>query len=192
MQRKFVRIWERFFMKKENPGVLPPLRPELEEIVRGDIALVTLFQMAKRQNTDLMEAEYPQPASEKEAVYRGRIYSISGKHPSFPELPAEILYMGMLLMPFREGKSKPRRCPAKQAVSYSRRPWADDRSQEEKEAYERKFAIRAKRDYEWLREHMPEEAPDTYEGFARLKKTDPKGYYALDLAARKVRNQEEG
>ena len=44
---------------------------------------------AAKLGTDLLEASYHEPASAKEAMYRGRVFSISGSDTRFPVLPED-------------------------------------------------------------------------------------------------------
>ncbi|MFQ8662244.1 MAG: hypothetical protein ACLR9S_01405 [Lachnospiraceae bacterium] len=62
---------------------------------------------AKSLGTDLLEADFPPNSSDKEKMYGGKIYSISGKDKRFPKLPADIFDTEISLYPFVYGVSEP-------------------------------------------------------------------------------------
>lgn len=154
---------------------------ELKESIRN----------ARSLKTDLLEADYPKPASKSEAIYRGRIFSISGKDKKFPKLPKEELSETRIcLYPFLYGSIKPLYCKPSQEIKYSNRPFVDDRDDNEKVEYGKIVEeILQKRknqeDYEWITKHLPDIAPKSLSGYSRMKNSNSKNYQKLQKAALK-------
>ena len=169
--------------KKYTPK---PLAADLQSALEGNVVLAFAVSTARKRKTDLVEAEYPTPASPEEAVYRGRIYSLSGTDPNFPKVPLKLVEMGLVLTPFRFKKDRPRNCLPEKVIAYSNRPWKDDRSQEEKEAYEKKVEIWTRSAYRWLGEHMPDRQPASYEEFCLMKKNNTSLYQQLQKEAARL------
>lgn len=106
----------------------------------------TTFDQCKKWGSDLVAFnDYGNGCCEKCAKMRGRVYSISGKHKQFPELPEYVKTNGN----FHEGC----RCTMNlfwenvssdifykgekvNAIKSSQRPWTDDRDEREIKLYE--------------------------------------------------------
>lgn len=74
-------------------------------------------------------------------------------------------------------------------LSHSTRPFIDDRTPEEKKRYEdmviRKSAEKKDRqDYDWLLEHLPNDAPKSYGGYRNMKNRNSSNYQRLVILAR--------
>lgn len=87
--------------------------------------------------TDLVEADDAPNCNELCAKYRKRIYSMSGKDKRFPIMTSEIYNSGLIFYPFIEGISRPKYCTIDNLIEYNNRPFIDDRTDEEKNNYER-------------------------------------------------------
>ncbi len=146
----------------------------------------------KRLKTDLLEASFFSPASKSEAIYRGRIYSITGKDKRFPKLPTrEIEKTRLELYPFLYGISEPLYCKPGQEVKYSNRPFIDDRSDKEKVEYGnsiRDILLRQKssKEYEWIINNIPELAPKSLSGYTRMKKLKSANFMKIVKAAHEL------
>lgn len=157
--------------------------PSFSEMLKCEI------KNAKELGTDLLEADYPEPASELEAIYRGRIYSISGSDARFPKLPRkELRETRINLYPFLYGISQPLYCPNGQEIIFSNRPLIDERSDSEKEEYEKIILDilkkeNTKREYLWLTENLPSIAPKTLSGYSRMKNLNSANFQKLRCAA---------
>lgn len=159
------------------------------------------------------------------AKYQGRVYSISGKSTLFPKAP-DFFYThegvhpgcGHSFFPYEHGVNDPRLeytlsvhpllNPAygSDIVSFSNRPFVDDRTEEckrEAEDYQKKRAeeqaqkqyyydnmIIAEarrgqevRDYKWLQENIPDKCPKSLSGFRRMKTQKTKNYQILQQLA---------
>lgn len=90
-------------------------------------------------NTDLVEAgDVGSIVSAEDAKFRKRIYSVSGKDKRFPLYSDEIKKcVSILPFPFIEGVSRPKICDEINLISFSNRPFVDDRSDEEIALYEK-------------------------------------------------------
>ena len=145
------------------------------------------LQNAKKLKTNLLEASYPEPASKTEAIYRGRIYSISGKDKRFPALPInELRKTRIELYPFLYGICKPG-----QEIKFSNRPFTDTRKDKEKEEYGAfitEFLSKEKntKDYEWILNNLPEIAPKSLSGYSRMKNSKSKNFIKIVVEAEKL------
>lgn len=146
--------------------------------------ITNILNSAKEFETDLLEASYHTPASELESKYRGRIYSISGNDTRFPKLPMDIFDTRLNLSAFIYGISSPVYCNQGQEIIYSNRPFIDDRSNSEKEEYEKyikKIQDKAKteREYSWILENLKNIAPKSLNGYSKMKKSKSKKFEIL-------------
>lgn len=150
------------------------------------------LQNAKKLKTNLLEASYPEPASKTEAIYRGRIYSISEKDTRFPALPInELRNTRIELYPFLYGISEPLHCKPGQEIKYSNRPFIDTRKDKEKEeygAFVTEFISKEKnaKDYEWVLNNLPEIAPKSLSGYSRMKNSKSKNFIKIVAEAEKL------
>ncbi len=154
-------------------------------------------------DTDLIEASYVLACCAFCATIRGRVFSISGKTKKYPKLPdlSQCECQGLQFYPFIDdidelsvGNYDP--------VTYSNRPFVDDRSAQEREDYawyireqknEEKYAeyiseyekinqiIRAKNhaEYDIICKLIPDSAPKSYSGYMRMKKGNTANYQKL-------------
>ena len=162
---------------------------------------------AKKLNTDLVEATYFLGCCSECAKYRGRWFSISGKDKRFPKMPNmdKCECSGIEFFPAIYGISEPVCCPKGiDIISYSNRPFVDDRTQEEKQTHamfkkeneieewfepyrQRKLAIKEKdkQQYAWLCKNLPDIAPKSMGGFTRMKNSNSKNFKKLAEEAQK-------
>lgn len=87
---------------------------------------------AAKLGTDLLEASYHEPASAKEAMYRGRVFSISGSDTRFPVLPEDFWETRLSACSFIWGISEPLYCDPDRIIAFSNRPFIDNRGNIEK------------------------------------------------------------
>ena len=176
--------------------------------VIGDRSQVEQKQLELHQNlhqfkTDLVEASYIRCCCAECAKYRERVYSVSGKDKRFPVLPDYLLSgehdCGIQLFPFiydvnsmrtRDGRD----LRGMQIVKYSNRPFIDDRTPDELQdimEIQRQLAINAARekaraDYDWLLEFLPEICPKSFSGYMRMKNSNSKNYQKIVVEASKL------
>lgn len=143
---------------------------------------------AKELGTDLLEADIPKPADAKTAMYRGRIYSISGNDSRFPKLPDDIEDTSITLYPFVYGVNEPTICKSGDEIERSNRPFKDTRSSKERKEYsemqsayleEKKNRV----DYDWVWEHLPDIAPKSLSGYTKMRNTNSQNYQKIVKAA---------
>ncbi len=186
---------------------------------------------AHQIGTDLLIMSAIGHASPEIAAYQGRVYSISGKNKRFPKLPDQLLTTGTVekdnpsqlfplqLYPFVYNSSNPnleytlsvhplkKRRYGKNIVSFSRRPFVDDRTEEYKketaEILKAKYAEKVRmeqnynsiiereaehgvnlRNYKWIQTHIPEKCPKSYSGYMRMKKGQTKKFLILQKLAK--------
>lgn len=173
------------------------------------------FQSAKICETDLMEAHTCAPYCSECAKYANRIYSISGRDKRFPKIPRILTndpnghYLSCLSWyPYVEGIYDPP-FDCVDIVSYSNRPFRDERSQEEiarydswkgksskymsdQERIEQDSLDRAKKYYVdnqtflWIQENLPDLCPKSLTGFRRIRTQNTKKYQNIVSAAAKL------
>lgn len=144
---------------------------------------------AKKLKTDLVEADYVDNCDALTAIYRGRIFSISGKSKKFPKLPTDINKTALSLYPYFDGISEPSYCKKGTEVEYSNRPFIDNRSKAEIKMYEDacKEVLEDEKnqnDYDWIWEHLPDIAPKSLSGYVRMKKSNSKNFNILKEKAK--------
>lgn len=144
---------------------------------------------ARRLGTDLLEADYPQPADAKTATYRGRIYSITGSDTRFPILPHDIGETDLIFYPFVFGVSKPSYCRPGQEIVFSNRPFMDERSQQEIAEHNTMVndflqAEKNRADFAWIQINLPILAPKSLSGYVRMKKSNSDNFKKLKEAAK--------
>lgn len=147
-----------------------------------------VIENARRLGTDLLEADIPKPADAKTAIYRGRIYSISGNDTRFPKLPEDIGETDISLYPFVYGISESQICKSGKEIEHSNRPFKDARSSSERKEFSEIQAAWAEReknrtDYDWVWEHLPDIAPKTLSGYTKMKNSKSQNYQKLVKAA---------
>lgn len=139
---------------------------------------------ARKLKTDLLEADFPSPTDERTAIYRGRIYSITGSDSRFPKLPKEIFDTEITLYPFVYGVSEPLYCKAGKEIEFSNRPFQDTRSAKEKAEYNVIFlklqeSATNTADYNWICENLSDIAPKSLSGYVRMKNSNSKNFQIL-------------
>lgn len=185
-------------------------------------------KQADELGTDLLLMRVNGSTCPECARYQGRVYSLSGKSKLFPALPETIKKTGTIhsgchhsFSPYMHKVSRvdmnytlqvhplidPRY--GKDIVTFSNRPFVDDRTEESKEAA--KIALENRRnkrlnrerrdeiilesykkqqadysDYEWLKEHFPDKCPNTATGYRRMKTQNTKNYQMLKQLAAKL------
>lgn len=146
---------------------------------------------AKELGTSLLEIGDIRACCDKCAKYRRRIYSIDGKDGRFPKFPKDFhLDCGLDVWPYVEGISEPS-FNCSDIIKYSNRPFTDDRTEEEKEAYALRLKkIQQQQRYEYpldltkiiyyrLCILLPDDVPKSVSGFSRMKNANTKRYQEL-------------
>lgn len=137
---------------------------------------------AKKLGTDLVEADSAPNCDAVCAKYRKRIYSLSGADARFPAMTNTILNSGLNFSPFIYGISRPSYCKDSEIVSFSNRPFVDERTEEEKENFikfkkQRIFEDRKAEDfleYRQICKFMSSSKPKSFKKYQEMKfaKTD--------------------
>ena len=183
------------------------------------LSLKKALQNAETMHTDLLEVPYLGCSCEECAKYQGRVYSISGKDKRFPALPNQVFYYGGFhvgchhsffpIMLF-DGASITKNTYDKNgvlqtqkydAIHHSNRPFIDDRSLQEKEAYHNSIKkskqesddldqkglvlyIKRAAEYYWLQQYLPNLAPKSIGAYTRMKHTQSKKYLTIKSMAK--------
>lgn len=155
----------------------------------GDSEFKMTLANARKLKTDLLEADFPSPADEKTAIYRGRIYSISGQDTRFPKLPKDIFNTEISFYPFVYGASDPLYCKPGREIQFSNRPFEDDRSSKEKAEYDKLLKkhienTKCEKDYEWICENLPDTAPKSIGGYKRMVTSNSQNFKVLVAKAK--------
>lgn len=161
----------------------------LTEKLNNHPEFIIAIENAKRLKTDLLEANFPTPTDAKTAMYRGRIFSISGKNKYFPKLPDDILDTDIELYPFMWKISQPLYCKSGTEIKFSNRPFVDDRSSEEIAEYTKKQQAeieseKNRKDYKWICKHLSDISPKSLSGYTRMRNSNSKNYQKLVIAAK--------
>ena len=155
------------------------------------------LEMAKLFNTDLVEMSKYYCTCGECAKYQGRVFSISGKDKRFPKLPDEVFIYGGIhkncrhsFRAFTYGTSIPLSCETGDIISYSNRPFIDDRSEEEKAEYEKKqqeekMMIQDRINYNKICEFLPDIAPKSFGGYRKMKNSNSKNFQKIVEEAKK-------
>ena len=207
------------------PKYAQHLREELEKIVPSmtdDNYMRKLFLknqliMAKELKTDLLNSHALGVTCEECAKYQGRVYSISGKDKRFPKLPEMVFEYGgfhpgcchgfftfndkiektiSLYMRKEDGSVVEKKV---NAIKYSNRPFVDNRTDQEKERYEKLIKEREKKhrwdydslvkylrrasEYDWICRYLPNMAPKSLGGYTRMKRSNSRNYLKIKEAA---------
>jgi len=132
------------------------------------------------------------------AMYRKRIYSISGKDKRFPRFPDDLhLDCGLSVHPFVYGISEPSfKCW--NLILYSNRRFKDDRTADEINNHKERQEMLAKQPptirkpqlpriiYFKLKKLLPDDAPKTISGFLRMYNANSKRYQSLVKKAESI------
>lgn len=126
------------------------------------------------------------------AKYRDRIYSADGKDRRFPTIPQYICTCpGVSIGAYFEGITKISAAKGQNPISFSNRPFLDNRTKKEKTNYihfvdRRIYTLLNQKDkvtYQQLKIILPEDAPRSFSGFKRMKNEDTKNFSELSKKA---------
>lgn len=149
------------------------------------------LQSCKYLDTDLIEVFSSGPCCSVCAKYRNRIYSCSGRDRRFPRFPQDF-HFGCVLShsPFVDGVMEPSfKC--RDYVQYSNRPFVDDRTQKDLQAYadwqdrvlqEHGYVQSADLNriiYYWMKSAFPHDVPKSLSAFSRMRNANSPKYQAL-------------
>lgn len=181
----------------------------------------SVLKTANEIGTDLLFMHVLGSTCPECAKYHGRVYSISGTSKIFPPLPEIVKKIGAIhpgchhsFSPYTQNvsridmeyikKTHPLKNPkfAKNIITFSNRPFTDDRTDECKRAAEISRIERARAkynkqrrdeliyqgylkqqadyaEYNWLLAHFPDHCPSTATGYRRMKTQNTKNYQIL-------------
>lgn len=173
------------------------------------------INMAKEMDTDYVEIGYLGISCGECAKYQGRVYCLSGKDKRVPQLPDFIRKTGIihpsckhmifLSFLFEEGTIEKTIKKTDGSIETmhldilenSNRPFIDDRSEQEKIAYQKykkklntcnqgmsEEYIQRKTEYRWICANIPEMAPKTLGVYTRIKNSRNKKYLELKQKAK--------
>lgn len=184
--------WTNWILKNV-PGAKAALSPSADDKIsyHAKEHFKKTIESCKDLATDLVETGDVNGCCPICAMYRNRVFSLSGKDKRFPKFPEDFHFgCGLSAYPYKEGVMEPAfRC--KNVVQYSNRPFVDDRTDEEKKNYVERMeqiskdspAVRgpnlAKIIYLRLKNQLPDIAPKSFSGFQRMRNANSKNYQAL-------------
>ena len=157
-----------------------------------DNEISELKKVCKFLKTDLVESvDHANVCCEKCAMYRNRIFSLSGKDKRFPKFPMDYHWDCCLsTFPFVYGVNEPSfKC--KNLVKHSNRPFVDDRTPKElqhreewlqrleKAAWKKREPDITRITYFRLAHVLPDDVPKTVSAFKRMQNSNSKKYQAL-------------
>lgn len=189
---KSAKQWEEWIQKNVR-GAASATSSSVEEQISESTknSFQTRIASCKELNTDLIEIEDMGACCEKCAMYRKRVYSLSGKNKLFPKFPRDYHWgCGLNGWPFIYGTSEPT-FDCDNVIAYSNRPYVDDRTEEEKRNYIERMARLNKEPpiirepelnriiYYRLKQLIPGEMPKSLSGFSRMRNANTKNYQAL-------------
>ena len=129
------------------------------------------------------------------AKYTKRRFTEYGHNTKYPLLPKyfkenlpEHKHCAINFYPVIEGTTTAWECPY-DIVAYSNRPFVDERTAEEKQAFEnevakRERAVIIKEEYDWLCEFLPELAPKSLSAYSRMKNIKSDKYIEIFESAK--------
>lgn len=180
------------------------------------------LSIAKQLNEDYLLISYPLCLCEKCAPFRGRVFNISGKDRRFPKLSEHILhpedlccvsfssffyYDGATIEKYYYDSDNNVEEKKVDAISYSNRPFIDDRSTIEKQNYAQwkerheKKAENDKRYYDrqnWIEKYncrfeyyeiktkLSQKAPKSFNGYLKMKRSNSAAFQKLVKLAKEV------
>lgn len=179
----------RFKKAKEWKDWIEKYVPDSSDYARD--AFDRTVQSCNQLGTDLVEVSDANYCCEICAKYRKRIYSLSGRSWKFPHFPKDFHFgCNLCVTAFLEGIMEPSfKCL--NYVIYSRRPFKDDRSIEEKEKYEKWIEENKIADekhlsadlnhiiYYWFKPKFPNDFPKSLSGFSRMRNSNSPKYQKL-------------
>lgn len=151
--------------------------------------LAELQDECNLMDTDLVEVGDIGGCCPKCAKYRKRIYSLNGKDRRFPRFPSDFhTNCGLCAGFYCYGDLRPS-FQCKDIIKYSNRPFVDDRSQEEKETYQKRLNMiqmnpiyepnPARTSYYLIKKYFPDLAPKSMSGYMRMYNAKSKNYLKL-------------
>jgi len=184
----------------------------ISELPKNQIKLH--LQFLKKTRSDYLQVGYHYSASEDCAKHRARIYSVSGKDKRFPKIPKYAIKNGKFndecmcsitpcldyfhIFAGVDESGNSISYTGEEAITYSNRPFVDDRTPTEVESYtdwkerqsirlnmyvgfEEKARKKGKREkaYRLICENLPEIAPKSITGFANMQNKNTKNYQTL-------------
>lgn len=142
-------------------------------------------------NTDIVSTNETYSVCDECAKYTKRYFSISGKSKKYPKLPEYLLhkseehkYCSITLYPVLDEISVPAWDYKGDFIKYCNRPFVDERTKEQKEAFERDVkekeeAEKDKEFYDLIFEKFPDIAPKSFGGYRRMKASNSENYKKL-------------
>ncbi len=150
-----------------------------------------------RHEFDLIEMIPHHPTCEKCAILQDRVYSISGKDKRFPPLSmvyeegTNLVHKGCkhTFCLWAEMMYTPEEI--EETIKRSNRPFVDDRTQEQKDMYDRLQYYIFKQymdtlDYKKIQKLLPDIAPKSFSGYRRMKNGNTNNYKKLVQKAAEV------
>ena len=209
------------FLLSELRKYVPEVTAEDEEKKSNEKNFNEALKLAKELNTDYLQTSDLESACPECAPFKNRVYSISGKSKRFPALPDFIKenkglhcpiaffpfqnYSGCTLDVYTYENSEKYEIKAVSAIKHSNRPFVDDRTEYEKQCYEkRKEQIEKKKQADekyynrerWIEEYrenfeyqqivdlMGDSAPKNYSSYKRMKKNQTATFKKIETIAK--------
>lgn len=157
----------------------------------GKIKFNDVVDDCKYLGTNLVEVDDVGICCGTCSKYQNRIFSLPGKISRFPKFPSDFCFnCGLNISPFILGVSEPV-FACKNIVKYSKRPFVDTRTEQQKEAYilhketiEKKKARIQSPDlnhiiYYWFKPIFPRDFPKSVGAFSRMRNANTASYQRL-------------
>lgn len=196
---KKAKEWKKW-IERNVPGARSAASPSVEEQMTGATkdSFNTRIKSCKELGTDLVEIGDCGACCSICAMYRKRVYSLHGEDKRFPKFPKDYHWgCGISGWPYIYGVSEPS-FPCREIISYSNRPFIDDRTDEEIKNYENRLKMLNSQPeivrtpnvtriiYYRLVQLLPGDAPKSLSGFSRMRNVNSKNYQALVKKAEAV------
>lgn len=161
----------------------------------GILSAQRAIELAKQPDINLVHIVRERRICENCAKYHDRIYAVNERDSRFPNYDIFLDYITkrtcqcyISSFPFSYGISIMTGLGEDNPVEYSNRPFEDDRSAQEKLAYDEnlKTELEDKKnhaDYDWIRENLSELAPKSINGYTRMKNSNSDNFKRLKLKA---------
>jgi tetratricopeptide (TPR) repeat protein len=172
---------------------------KINDLFKSNVTIISdlgkLFENCKSMNTDLVVSSDIYRVCSECAKNTRRIFSISGKDKRFPVLPVYFFlnppehgYCHITFYPFLYDISDPGWDYRGSLLTWCNRPFTDERTLEQKNHFkkwvtdnEQEFIDR--KNYDFLREFIPDIAPKSFGGYRRMKILKSEKYIKLCKAA---------
>ena len=164
------------------------------------------LERAAKYGIDLLHVVCTSYHCDKCSAYANRIYSLSGKSSTFPEIPDYVInysaHCGMLFYPEISPEcaiiTNPytmERMIGDDAIKYSNRPFEDSRPQKWIDGYYNRLNIMRQKEindanreqsaveYKQIVDKLPDLAPKSQSGYSRMKSACTDSYKRLKIAA---------